>query len=311
MTNQSWKVNLSESGLRLDKWLADVSRLGSRSKAFEAIARGKVFVNETEQTAMDAGRKLSAGETVRVWMDKPGSSKQRVFTNRKVSDLHILYEDPALLVINKPAGLLTVPLISHPDETSLYENVIDYVLERSKNKPQIIHRIDRNTSGLVVFAKTGAVRENLKKQFALQKPERIYLAIVYGIPAQAHGTWKDWLIWDEEELIQKPGDPRDQRAVEALCKYRVVEEFHHASLLEIKLVTGRQNQIRVQAMLRKHQLIGEKQYLAAPASPIEFPRQALHAYQLKFLHPTTNLTQKFEAPVPEDFRDLLKKLRHS
>lgn len=310
MTRQSWQVSTADAGLRLDKWLADTTRLGSRTKAFEAIARGKVFVNEVEQTALDAGRKLQSRETVRVWMDRPGSAKHRVFTDRQVAGLHIVYEDETLLVINKPAGLLTVKLSSHPDEPTLYEQVIDYVRQRSKLKPQIVHRIDRDTSGLVIFAKETAAREHLKRQFIAQKPERVYQAVVYGKPFPEKGTWRDWLLWDEEELVQRPSDARDRRAVEAKCSYRVLEEFAASSFLEVKLITGKQNQIRAQAALHGHQLVGEKQYLAAPPqTSIPFPRQALHAFQLRLRHPSNDRALSVEAPLPEDMTKLLARLR--
>jgi len=312
MTTQSWQVGATDSGVRLDKWLADATRLGSRAKAFEAIARGKVFVNEVEQTAMDAGRKLQLRETVRVWMDRPGSAKHRAFTDRQVAGLHIIYEDEALLVLNKPAGLLTVKSASPSDEPTLYEQVIDYVRQRSKLKPQIVHRIDRDTSGLVIFAKDTAAREHLKRQFIAQTPERVYQAIVYGIPFPEKGTWRDWLIWDEEELAQRLSHVRNQKAVEAKCNYRVLEEFATSSLLEIKLVTGKQNQIRAQAAIHGHQLVGEKQYMAEPPqTSIQFSRQALHAFKLSLRHPNSNRLMNFEAPLPENLAKLLNRLRKS
>ncbi len=310
MTTQSWQVHATDSGTRLDKWLADATRLGSRAKAFDAIARGKVFINEVEQTALDAGRKLQPRETVRVWMDRPGSAKHRVFTDRQIAGLHIIYEDETLLVINKPAGVLTVKLASHPDETTLYEQAVAYVRQRSKLKPQIVHRIDRDTSGLVIFAKHNAAREHLKRQFTAHKPERVYQAVVYGVPFPEKGTWRDWLLWDEEDLVQRPSDARDRRAVEAKCEYSVQEEFVSAALLEVKLVTGKQNQIRAQALLHGHQLVGEKQYLAKPPQDaIKFSRQALHAFKLSLRHPDTDRLLKFEAPLPEDFVKLLNRLR--
>ena len=312
MKNDSWQVNTTDSGVRLDKWLADATRLGSRAKAFEAIARGKVFVNNVEQTTLEAGRKLGTGETVRVWMDRPGSAKHRVFTKRQVAGLDTIYEDEALLVINKPSGLLTVGLAKHPEEITLYDQVADYLSHRSKLKPQIIHRIDRDTSGVVVFAKTDVARSHLKRQFVAQKPERTYQAVVYGIPIPEKGTWRDWLVWDEKELVQKLSEPRDRHAVEAKCNYRLLEKFAAASLVEIKLVTGKQNQIRLQATAHSHQLIGEKQYLATPVkSAIKFKRQALHAFKLSLQHPVSNQPLHFEAPLPEDIEALLKRLRQA
>lgn len=312
MKNDSWQIKATDEGVRLDKWLADATRLGSRAKAFEAITHGKIFVNNTEQTAQEAGRKLQSGETVRIWMDRPGSAKHRVFTKRQIAGLDILYEDEALLVINKPSGLLTVTLPKHPEEITLYDQVADYLRHRSKLKPQIVHRIDRDTSGLVVFAKTEAARGHLKKQFAARQPERIYQVVVYGIPFPAKGTWRDFLVWDKDELTQKLSDPRDRRAVEAKCNYRVLEQFQEAALLEVTLATGKQNQIRLQAVAHGHQLVGEKQYLSEPPqTSIKFARQALHAWKLTLQHPLSQKLLPFEAPLPEDFTALLNRLRNS
>ena len=310
MATQSWQVSAAEEGTRLDKWLADATRLGSRAKAFEAIARGRIFLNEVEQTALDAGRKLQPRETVRAWLDRPGSAKHRVFTDRHVSGLHVIYEDETLLILNKPAGVLTVKLAAQSEEPSLYEQAMDYVRQRSKLKPQVVHRIDRDTSGLVIFAKQNAARDHLKRQFTAHKPERVYQAVVYGIPFPEKGTWRDWLLWDEEDLVQRAGNPRDQRTVEAKCNYAVLEQFAETSLVEFKLVTGKQNQIRAQATMHGHQLVGERQYMATPPrSSISFRRQALHAFQLSLRHPDTDRMLNFEAPIPPDMASLLNRLR--
>ncbi|HYE72188.1 MAG TPA: RluA family pseudouridine synthase [Blastocatellia bacterium] len=317
MSDQSWTVEKNEAGIRLDKWLSDARRLGSRSRAFAAIERGKVSINDVEQSAADAGRRLQSGEIVRLWMSRPGSSKVQSISNRRVSGLHIVYEDDALLVINKPQGLLTVNLESQPDEPSLVKEVTAYLKKQFRPSPHIIHRIDRDTSGLVVFAKTSTARENLKAQFAAREPERIYWAVVYGSPKNDEGVWRDWLRWNEKLLLQEPALSTDKKANEAICHYRVLEKFvidregNTVSLLEIKLVTGKQNQICFQAMQHGHQLIGEKRYIGTNTSrtEVKFSRQALHAYKLGFLHPRTKTQLQFEAPLPPDFTDLLTQLR--
>ena len=175
---QRWQVSEAEAGARLDKWLAAAERLGSRAKALAAIERGKVFVNDVEQAGADAGRRLQAGATIRLWMDHPGSAARR-YSERHDAGLHLLYEDSSLLVVNKPAGLLTVPLPAAFDEVSLYDLVKHHLRSQSKREPLIVHRIDRDTSGLVVFAKTGTAQHQLKDQFERRTAERIYLAIVY------------------------------------------------------------------------------------------------------------------------------------
>lgn len=311
---QQWEVAPPEADQRLDKWLAAAERLGSRSKALNAIERGKVFVNDVEQTSRDAARKVAAGDRVRVWHDRPGSAAKRYF-ERRDSGLHIMYEDAALLVIDKPAGLLTVPLAAQPDEPSLHDQVKYHLRSARYQTPLVVHRIDRDTSGLVVFAKTPEAMSNLKDQFEHRQPERVYLAVVRGIPGEETGVWKDMLVWDQDELKQKPLSPGATTArapaKKAVCHYRVIERFAAASLLEIRLVTGKRNQIRIQASLHGHPVVGEKMYLnqSVTGPAIEFPRQALHSHRLSFTHPTTRQKLHFEAPPPADLQGLLERLR--
>jgi len=310
MSDQNWRVSESEAGLRLDKWLAAAERLGSRSKALSAIERGKVFVDDAEQTVIDAARRLQKGETVRLWMDRPGSAERR-YAERRDSGLHLLYEDSSLLVINKPAGLLTVPLPSQPDEPSLLDQVKHHMRSHKKSAPLVVHRIDRDTSGIVIFAKTPEAQRNLKDQFERRRAERVYLAVVYGRPKPENGTWRDFLVWDQDGLRQQRAERRDRKAKEAICHYRTIEKFPGATLIEVSLVTGKRNQIRVQAGLRGHQLVGEKKYVydPAPRHRIEFARQALHAHRLKFLHPINDRPMSFEVAPPDDFQELTYRLR--
>lgn len=309
-SKQSWKVTEADADVRLDKWLAGPERLGSRSKSLAAIEKGKVFVNDAEQSVANAGRKLKTGETVRLWMDRPGSSERR-YSERRTSGLHLLYEDSSLLVVNKPAGLLAVPLASQPDEPSLFDQVKDHLRSHGNRDPLVVHRIDRDTSGLILFAKTGTAQQKLKEQFERREPERVYLAAVHGQPQPESGVWKDLLEWDQEELKQQAAEQKDRFTKQATSRYRVVEKFSHASLVEIRLVTGKRNQIRIQAGLRGHPIIGEKMYVydPAPEHKIEFARQALHAFQLGFKHPADQRPMKCEAPLPADLTALLARLR--
>src|SRR5207245_943773 len=147
-------------------------------------------------------------------------------------------------VVNKPAGLLAVPLARRLDAASVYDEIATYMRTRRRPRPLVVHRIDRDTSGLVVFAARPDAQQKLKDQFRRRTPERVYLAVVYGRPAPESGTWRDHLVWDQSALVQKETHPRDPRGKEAVCDYRVVETFDAASLLEVRLVTGKRNQIR-------------------------------------------------------------------
>jgi len=139
----------------------------------------------------------------------------------------------------------------------------------------------------------------------------VYQAIVYGRPQPASGTWRDRVVWDQKALIQKETHPRDPRGKDAICRYRVVEALRGAALVEIALVTGRRNQIRIQARLRGHTLVGERRYIYGPDTlrTIAFPRQALHAARLAFKHPRDGREMRFEAPMPADMAGLIKRLK--
>ena len=222
-----------------------------------------------------------------------------------------MYEDSALLVLNKPAGLLAVPLDRRGDARSVYDELKRDPATRGRARPFVVHRIDRDTSGLVVFAKHATAQKRLRDQFKRHEPERVYLAVVYGRPSPPSGTWRDTLVWDDTALIQKETHPRDPRGKEAISRYEVIESFDGASLVEVRLVTGKRNQIRIQARLRGHTLVGEQRYVYGPDTlrPIAFPRQALHAYRLAFAHPVDGRPMQFEAPIPADMQELLARLR--
>jgi 23S rRNA pseudouridine1911/1915/1917 synthase len=308
-----WTVSTAEQGLRLDKFLAESERLGSRRRASVALDRGKVFVNTIEAAADAGATRLAAGDLVRVWMDRPGSARARGGKPRRSGDLRIVYEDEALIVLDKPAGLLAVPLERRGGAPSIFDQVAEHLRPHGKRRPLVVHRIDRDTSGLVVFAKDAAAQNRLKGQFKRHAVERVYRAVVYGHPDPPAGTWRDRLVWDQKALIQKQTHPRDPSGMDAVSHYEIVEAFRQASLLEVRLETGKRNQIRIQARLRGHTLVGERRYVYGPDElrPIQFERQALHAYRLAFEHPVTGEDIRLEAPIPADLADLLTRLRRS
>jgi 23S rRNA pseudouridine1911/1915/1917 synthase len=312
MAKPHWTAGPQDEGVRLDKYLAAAERLGSRARAAAALARRKVFINDREASSADAGVRLRAGDVVRAWMDRPGTAKRRTALGDD-RDLPIVYEDDVLIVLNKPAGVLAVPLERRENARSVFEDLKAYLSARHKPRPFVVHRIDRDTSGLVVFAKTADAHASLKEQFRRHEAERVYRAVVYGRPSPPSGTWRDRLVWDTKALIQKETHPRDPRGKDAVCRYRVVEVFARASLIEVTLETGRRNQIRLQARLRGHTLVGEQRYTYGPDTlrPIAFPRQALHALRLTLSHPRDGRELRFEAPMPPDMNDLIARLRRS
>lgn len=306
----AWTVEPPEAGVRLDKFLAAAPRLGSRANAAVALDRGKVYVNGIEASLRQASRPLSAGDQVGVWMDRPGSSRAPLRAGL-YGDLDIIHEDDDLLVVNKPPGLLSVPLERNRGVPSVYDQIEDRFRSHGKRRPLVVHRIDQDTSGLVVFAKSPASQAHLREQFKRREPERVYWAVVYGHPDPPSGVWRDHVVWDEKALIQKATHARDPRGMEAISEYKLLEPLRGAALLEITLLTGRRNQVRLQARLRGHTLVGEARYVYGPDTlrPIPFPRHALHARRLAFRHPSSDEVVHFEAPPPGDFTDLLIRLR--
>ncbi len=311
MTDRRWTASPDLAGVRLDKFLADPARLGSRSQAARALERGKVFLNDVEAGPDAAAHRLTAGDSVRVWLDRPGSARRRTGRTPGEGELSIVFEDDALVVVNKPAGLLAVPLPGREAAPSVEDVLLARLRARGKRRPLVVHRIDRDTSGLVAFAFRPEAHAHLKEQFRRHEALRVYLAIVYGHPSPEAGDWEDTLTWDDGAMIQKETHPRDPRGKAALCHYVVRQAFRETSLLEVTLVTGRRNQIRLQARIRGHMLVGERRYVYGPESlrPIAFPRQALHAHRLGFVHPSTGRQLSFEAPLPADMAELVSELQ--
>ncbi len=330
-----WTVTETDTGTRLDAWLAKRPEIGSRGRATAWLERGKVFLNGTAAAYADAGRRLQAGDEVRLWVDRPGTSSPARRDLHGIRDqLHIVREDQAILVADKPPGLLVEPLPSGRrrgssggpgpsrgpkrsaaaetgTEPTLLDLVADHLRVAVRVRPLVVHRIDRDTSGLVLFAKTPAAQQTLKEQFERRTPVRVYLAVVHGIVTPPSGTWRDRLVWDKEHFVQRCAHPRDTRAKEAIAHYRVLEQFPDAALLEVSLVTGKRNQIRVQAGLHGHPIVGERLYrfgMDRHATPA-FDRQALHAARLGFTHPVTGKGVRLSAPPPDDLRTLIQRLK--
>ena len=172
----AWTASEADAGTRLDKFLAAPDRLGSRGKVATALERGKIFLNDAEATLADASRRLSAGDRLEFWMDRPGSAARK--PGAAPGNSLILYEDAALIVLNKPPGMLSVPLERRAGAMSAYDHIEDHLRSSGKRRPLVVHRIDLDTSGLVIFAKTTLAQEQLKAQFRRREPERVYWAVV-------------------------------------------------------------------------------------------------------------------------------------
>ena len=263
---ESWTVEAPDEGLRLDKFLADARRLGSRARVAAALSRGKIFLNDAEATTKDAARRLVRGDVLRVWMDRPGSARPHRGAF-EAGDLRVVHEDDDLVVVDKPPGLLTVPLDRRAGAASVVDLLALHWRSRGKRLPLVVHRIDRDTSGLVIFAANPRAHQHLKHQFLRREPERLYWAVLHGRLRPEAGEWRDRLVWNEKALIQRKARPADLEALDAVCTYRVLETFDAATLVEVRLDTGKQNQIRIQAQLHGHPLVGEQRYVDEDAAP--------------------------------------------
>lgn len=314
---QEWIITGADAETRLDLWLTRQAGAGSRSRAAAWIEKGKVFLNGEPAGMREAARRLREGDRVGVWMDRPGSAKPADRAVRDVSHrLRVVHEDDALVAVDKAVGLIVEPLPGRErEEVTVLDLVAEHLRHERRPRLYVVHRIDRDTSGLVLLARTPAARDDLKDQFERRTPERVYLAVLEGRVSPPSGTWQDRLAWDGDSLRQRRAHASDARGKDAIARYVVRESFAGATLVEVSLVTGKRNQIRVQAALRGHPLLGERQYrFGAPPASDGLPameRQALHAWRLGVTHPTTGQPIVFECPPPEDFTRLLAMLRRT
>lgn len=216
----------------------------------------------------------------------------------------IVFQDRDFVVIEKPAGLLTVPFTG-----GHARNLLDLLrkhFEREHVNPQVVHRIDRYTSGLVLFAKNPRARDALVEQFRAHSPGRHYLAIVHGALSPAEGKLSHALKRNTANFKQHTTTKADKAGTPARLAYKTLEVWREGSLVEVQLDTGLKNQIRVQLAAVGHPIIGDQQYGIATALDARIGRQSLHAASLSFRHPSGGAVQKFESPLPADMQSLLR-----
>lgn len=239
---------------------------------------------------------VTVGDTVTVLIDFEEDNSNIVATN---IPLNIIYEDEYLLVINKPANLAIHPSILHFDNS--LSNGVKFYFDKLglKKKIRIVNRLDRNTSGLVVFAKNEYIQECLIKQMKTKEFEKEYLAIIQGVLDVKTGTLNFPIARKEGSIIERTVAPNGDIAI---THYDVINEFNKLSLVHIILETGRTHQIRVHFSHINHPILGDTLY-GNPSSLIN--RQALHSYKLTFVHPVTKKTLHLEAPLPADMQAVL------
>ncbi len=310
-------VPTAAAGTRLDKWLAEAIPSVSRSRLKGLIESGAVTI--AGRIERDPAYRVKAGQGLRLRL--PAAIDATPAPQRMTLD--IAYEDEHLIVVNKPVGLVVHPAPGNLDRT-LVNALLAHCGESlagigGVRRPGIVHRIDKDTSGLLVAAKTDAAHAGLSAQFAAHSLERTYDALVWGVPHPAHG-----------KIVGAIGRSRFNRKKMAVVQrggksaetgYRTVAPFGDiATHVRCRLKTGRTHQIRVHMAHIGHPLIGDSTYGAnrkrsmrgvpadLAAALKAFPRQALHAMTLGFVHPITGKALRFEREPPEDFADLLAEL---
>ena len=314
----------SHAGWRLDRFLAATLPDFSRSRLQQLLEGGAVSLGS--RTIKDANHRVKPGDAFA--LEVPPTAP--AIPQGQDIPLTVIYEDKELIVIDKPAGLVVHPAAGNPDGT-LVNALIAHCGTKmlsigGEARPGIVHRLDKDTSGLLVAAKTERAMASLAKQFANHTIERAYNAVVWGAPRDSSG-----LI--ESQIGRSPFDRKRMTVLRAggkraATRYAVLEKFGpaerpFASLIECRLETGRTHQIRVHLTHLGHPLIGDPQYGRNRTAPrgkseaetraftlaADFPRQALHAFVLGFQHPSLHKTLRFEAPWPADFAELVAALK--
>lgn len=226
----------------------------------------------------------------------------------------VVHDDADIIVVNKPAGLLTVPS-PHREKNTLLSQIDKWLQSSRRDRVPdayslvCVHRLDRGVSGLLVFAKSEEIATRLRDQFSNRKPARTYAAIVTGTLQEEKGTFTSYLTTDPQSLTRYSVENPEEGEI-AITHYCVKERWNEATLVEVRLETGRRNQIRVQFAEFGHPIIGDPRYKPEAAEHHLWPhkRLALHAERLGFQHPLSQQTMNFIAPWPQEFRDLRRKL---
>ena len=255
----------------------------------------------------DGGLRVEAGDRVDVCYDPQQGypEKKRAWADRTFS---VVYEDQHILVVNKAANVLTVATERGGDENTLVDRVSYYLKHTSRRREAlVVHRLDRGVSGLLVFAKTRTVLEQLKEQFKARKPERRYVAIVAGVMKRASGTFRSHL--ETRKNLDQFSTRDEAKGQLAITHYRVLKSLADTTVVEVRLETGRRNQIRVHFADAGHPVLGDPRYRPQDAVHERWSanRMALHALSLGFEHPATGKPLLFESELPSQMRRFIGK----
>ncbi|WPK12024.1 RluA family pseudouridine synthase [Lysinibacillus louembei] len=300
MTVVTYTIEVEQVGERIDKALASLQEEWSRSQINNWVTDGIIKVNGA---AVKAKYKVKEGDVIEV--DVPEPETLEVIAEEL--DLNIIYEDADVVVVNKPKGMVVHPAPGHTTGTlvnGLMHHCKDLSGINGILRPGIVHRIDKDTSGLLMVAKNDVAHESLVNQLVEKSVTRKYTALVHGHIAHDKGTI--------DAPIGRDTKDRQKQAVvdngkHAVTHFQVIERFGDYTLVECRLETGRTHQIRVHMQYIGFPLVGDPKY--GPKKTLDFGGQVLHAGILGFIHPVTGEYLEFSTPLPEDFEQLLTELR--
>ena len=307
-----------KAGQRLDKALAEASGL-SRERVKALIGEGAVTVAQVVVTQPSG--KAPEGAEFAIAVPPAVEAEARA----QDIPLKVVFEDEHLIVVDKPAGLVVHPAAGNPDGT-LVNALLHHCAQTGRGRlsgiggvarPGIVHRIDKDTSGLLVVAKCDVAHEGLAKQFADHSIERAYLAVVNGHPNPREGTIRGKIGRSDSNRKKMAVLPETaKRGKEAVTHYKTLKSMDDCALIECRLETGRTHQVRVHLASIGNSLLGDPVYgranprLRTLLKSLEFHRQALHAAVLGFVHPVTGDSLRFESDLPQDMRELIDETGH-
>ncbi|MGH8675045.1 MAG: RluA family pseudouridine synthase [Burkholderiales bacterium] len=295
----SAKVPQALAGLRLDQALARMFPQYSRNRLQEWVRSGHIRIDGAR---CEPRQLVAGGEAIAL---APPRAPQGAAPAAQRMPLKVVFEDRDLIVIDKPAGLVVHPGAGVPDRTLLNALLAHAPELAGVPRAGIVHRLDKDTSGLLVVARNVSAQARLAEQLATRSVHRVYLALVHGDPP-ASGVI-DAPVGRDSRARTRMAVTR--RGKDARTRYRVLERFGHASLVECRLETGRTHQIRVHFQYIRHPLVGEPVYKRGTRHAVSFSRQALHAAELELVHPRTGKAVRWRSPLPADMSALLERLR--
>lgn len=296
-------VDEVEQKERLDKYIFRISNIESRSQVKKMFDEGKVFVNGVIKKS---GYIVNKGDIIT--FELPSKPVENIIPQEM--PLEILYEDDDIICINKPQGMVVHPGAGNYDKTLV--NALKYHTDKlsdigGDNRLGIVHRIDKNTSGLLLVAKNNFAHIELQKQIQTKECKRLYIALLHGTPKEKSGIIDKNLKRSNKDRTKIEICPKGEGR-EAITLYNVIEEFSGYSLVKFELKTGRTHQIRVHAKSIGHGVVGDDVY-SNIKNKFETNGQLLHAYEIHFTHPRTREYMVFTAPLPKYFEDILSSLR--